>query len=73
MPSKENIVKRLNFCIWTEQSTRWLPMDQWDRGAKPVQVRDGATCVGDWILLPLAISPRSASTSLPRMRTECMM
>lgn len=46
MPSKENIVKRLNFCIWTEQSTRWLPMDQWDRGAKPVQVRDGATCVG---------------------------
>lgn len=30
MPSKENIVKRLNFCVWTEQSTRWLPMDEWD-------------------------------------------
>lgn len=31
MPSKENIVKRLNFCVWTEQSTRWLPMDDWMR------------------------------------------
>ncbi len=34
MPSKENIVKRLNFCIWTEQSTRWLNMDDW-RNCKP--------------------------------------
>jgi phage terminase large subunit-like protein len=30
MPSKENTVKRLNFCIWTEQSVRWMPMDKWD-------------------------------------------
>ncbi len=30
MPSKENIVKRLNFCMWTEQAVRWLPMDKWD-------------------------------------------
>lgn len=30
MPSKENIVKRLNFCMWTEQSVRWIGMDQWD-------------------------------------------
>jgi phage terminase large subunit-like protein len=30
MTSKENIVKRLNFCVWTEQSQRWLEMDQWD-------------------------------------------
>lgn len=30
MPSKENIVKRLNGCIWTEQSERWLPMEAWD-------------------------------------------
>jgi molybdenum cofactor synthesis domain-containing protein len=26
MPSKENIVKRLNFCMWTEQSVRWIDM-----------------------------------------------
>ena len=30
MPSKENIVKRLNLCCWTEQSVRWMPMASWD-------------------------------------------
>lgn len=29
MPSKENIVRRLNFCQWTEQEERWLDMDAW--------------------------------------------
>lgn len=29
MPSKEGIVKRLNFCIWTQQHTVWIPMDRW--------------------------------------------
>jgi phage terminase large subunit-like protein len=36
MPSKENIVKRLNFCMWTEQSVRWMPMDKWDACAAPI-------------------------------------
>jgi len=30
MPSQENIVKRLNFCIWTESITRWIPADKWN-------------------------------------------
>lgn len=30
MPSKMNIVKRLNFCVWTEQQTVWLPLKAWD-------------------------------------------
>jgi phage terminase large subunit-like protein len=30
MPSKENIVKRLNFCIWTEGEKRWMPPEAWD-------------------------------------------
>lgn len=29
MPSKQNIVKRLNFCIWTEAAKRWLDRDRW--------------------------------------------
>jgi len=33
MPSKENIVRRLNFCEWTEQSERAIPMEVWDEGA----------------------------------------
>jgi phage terminase large subunit-like protein len=31
MPSKQNIVKRLSFCIWTEQANRWIDMDVWAR------------------------------------------
>lgn len=30
MPSKQNIVKRLNFSIWTESETIWIPSDKWD-------------------------------------------
>jgi phage terminase large subunit-like protein len=33
MPSKQNIVRRLNFCQWTEQSVRWMPMTVWDECA----------------------------------------
>ncbi len=37
IPAKENLVKRLNFCLWTEQSVRWLPMDKWDACAGEVE------------------------------------
>jgi phage terminase large subunit-like protein len=30
MPTKQAIVMRLNFCIWTEQYQIWIPRDQWD-------------------------------------------
>ena len=30
MPSKENIVKRLNFCQWTQQNNRWINTDVWN-------------------------------------------
>lgn len=36
MPAKQNIVLRLNFTRWTEQSVRWLDMATWDRGAEPI-------------------------------------
>jgi phage terminase large subunit-like protein len=29
MPAKENIVKRLNFCLWTQSETRAISADQW--------------------------------------------
>ena len=35
MPAKENIVRRLNFCEWTEQFQRWLSMDAWQRCGVP--------------------------------------
>lgn len=36
MPAKEGIVKRLNFCIWTESETSWLSTEVWSRGAGPI-------------------------------------
>lgn len=30
LPSYENTFKRLLLNVWTEQDTRWMPMDQWD-------------------------------------------
>jgi len=32
IPAKENIVVRLNFCVWTEQSVRAINMAAWDQG-----------------------------------------
>ena len=29
MPRKQNVVLRLNFCIWTEQAVRWIDMANW--------------------------------------------
>lgn len=48
MPSKENIVKRLNFCIWTEQANRWLRIETWDANAGDVPDAEllGRPCYG---------------------------
>ena len=48
MPAQENIVKRLNFCCWTESITRWIPADKWNACAFPVDPESlkGRTCYG---------------------------
>ena len=33
-PYKENSIKRYHLNIWTEQATRWLPLDLWDSNDK---------------------------------------
>lgn len=46
-PSKQNTVKRLHCCIWTEQVDRWLDMVQWDEcGLMPIDERSlrGEVC-----------------------------
>lgn len=30
IPSKHNIVARLNFCVWTRQRDRWLDIERWN-------------------------------------------
>lgn len=44
MPAQQNIVKRLNFCIWTEQAERWIDMSQWDACAGEPDVQFGDEC-----------------------------
>lgn len=44
VPAEENIVKRLNMCVWTEQATRAIPMEQWDACSAKVEVEDGEPC-----------------------------
>jgi len=48
MSSKENIVRRLNLCEWTEQEERWLDMEAWAAcGATAVHADEleGEACI----------------------------
>lgn len=47
-PSYENTFRRLHLCQWVEQSTRWLPMQSWDKcGERAVHAADlrGQECI----------------------------
>ncbi len=48
MPSKEAIVRRLNFCEWTQASTVWIADKKWMLCADPVdpQALSGRLCFG---------------------------
>lgn len=48
MPAKQNSVRRLNLCEWTEQDERSIPMHDWDRGAAPIDLDSlkGRSCYG---------------------------
>lgn len=36
MPSKEAVVKRLNFCMWVEADAPWISYELWKAGDQPV-------------------------------------
>ncbi len=48
VPGKENTFKRLDLNIWTEQASRWLPMEKWDK------------CAGTYARERLALGPLEA-------------
>lgn len=71
MPSKEGIVRRLNFCQWTTTVTRWLPMEKWNACKEAVAALDELRerpCYGgldlastnDLTALALVFPPRDA-------------
>lgn len=48
MPSKEAVVRRLNFCEWTQASAPWISWDVWSQAAQRVRmsVLRNRPCVG---------------------------
>ncbi len=48
MPAKQNIVRRLNFCEWTESVAAWLSKDVWDASLADIDVESlrGRRCWG---------------------------
>jgi phage terminase large subunit-like protein len=41
LPTAQNAFRRLHLNEWTEQSERWLPLDEWDACNAPSQLEDG--------------------------------
>jgi phage terminase large subunit-like protein len=41
LPTAQNAFRRLHLNEWTEQSERWLPLEEWDACADAVDVEDG--------------------------------
>lgn len=84
MPSKQNVVLRLNFCIWTEQATRWLDMTRWGECGRAALMEvvpmalAGRTCYGgldlasttDLIALTLLFPPTPAEVADAEERDE---
>lgn len=46
LPSYENTFRNLYLNEWTEQSVRWLSIDKWDVGNRPLDVTYGQDCWG---------------------------
>lgn len=40
MPAKQGVVKRLNFCIWTEGQTQWIRPEIWKKNGEAVKAED---------------------------------
>lgn len=48
MPNKESLVRRLNFCQWTEADTPWISREVWMAREKDLRISDfeGERCFG---------------------------
>jgi phage terminase large subunit-like protein len=48
IPTQENIVKRLNFCIWTESVKTWITSDAWNACPQDAKAEEllGRVCCG---------------------------
>lgn len=61
MPANEDLVKRLNFCIWTERSAGMFDLARWDAGSGEPQLKKGQRV---WIGLDLASTTDIAALAI---------
>jgi len=63
VPAYQNTFRRLHLNQWTQQETRWMPMEKWDACGEPfdVSLLEGSACYGG---LDLASSSDIASLVL---------
>ena len=61
MPAKQSLVRRLNFCEWTETAAGWIGLDVWDQNAGTVP---DAELVGRPCFLGLDLSSTTDLTAL---------
>lgn len=73
LPSKRNMVLRLNFCKWTEASEGWCDLDHWDQCATPVHTSAlvKRKCFGGWTWPRSATSARWPGCSRPSRLANC--
>jgi phage terminase large subunit-like protein len=75
VPARENVFRRLHLNQWTEQHTRWLPMDRWDACAAAFSLDDlaGRPCYAgldlsattDITALELVFPPEDGKAPVP--------
>ena len=61
MPAKEGLVKRLNFCVWTEAAEHWIDRDLWEACEEEFDEEDLA---GEPCCLGLDLSSKRDLTAL---------
>ncbi len=56
MPSKESIVRRLNFCQWVDADNPWMSSDVWMGCEEDFDLQElqGEECYGGWTFQELA-------------------
>lgn len=64
-PAYENTVKRLHLNIWTEQDTRWLPLEVWDDNPADVAIEE--QCEGRACYIGLDLSSTRDITAAVRV------
>lgn len=70
MPANEDLVKRLNFCIWTERSAGAFDMARWDAGAEEPQITAKQRV---WVGLDLASTTDIAAMAIVAPRTQTVI